>query len=199
MPLIEHLDAWFTLEKFNSIKQRVHQLNPTLIGQFLQNLPINVEEYKKHKNIPIFPQSLKQTLGLLHGVSMKALQNYCILPSSIGSFRMYDSGDENVRLVCMGDLHQQGENPLVRIHSSCIASEIFLAKDCDCADQLRESMKKIMIEGKGIIFHLHQEGRGQGLTRKIKAVHEMQNDLKRLHPELVFNNPVYAPEKVGGV
>jgi|TARA_R100000030_G_scaffold99096_2_gene89784 cell division protein FtsB len=32
-----------------------------------------------------------------------------------------------------------------------------------------------------------------------KAVHEMQNDLKRLHPELVFNNPVYAPDKVGGV
>ena len=32
-----------------------------------------------------------------------------------------------------------------------------------------------------------------------KAVHEMQNDLKKLHPELTFNNNVYAPDKVGGV
>ena len=32
-----------------------------------------------------------------------------------------------------------------------------------------------------------------------KAVHEMQNDLKKLHPELTFVNNVYAPEKVGGV
>ncbi len=31
-----------------------------------------------------------------------------------------------------------------------------------------------------------------------KAVHEMQNDLKKLHPELTFNNNVYAPDKVGG-
>ena len=32
-----------------------------------------------------------------------------------------------------------------------------------------------------------------------KAVHEIQNDLKKLHPELTFNNNVYAPDKVGGV
>ena len=32
-----------------------------------------------------------------------------------------------------------------------------------------------------------------------KAVHEMQNDLKKLHPELTFNNLIYAPDKVGGV
>ena len=30
-----------------------------------------------------------------------------------------------------------------------------------------------------------------------KAVHEMQNDLKKLHPELTFVNNVYAPDKVG--
>ncbi len=31
-----------------------------------------------------------------------------------------------------------------------------------------------------------------------KAVHEMQRELKELHPELTFNNTVYAPDKVGG-
>ena len=32
-----------------------------------------------------------------------------------------------------------------------------------------------------------------------KAVHELQNDIKNLHPELHFNNKVYAPDMVGGV
>ena len=32
-----------------------------------------------------------------------------------------------------------------------------------------------------------------------KAVHELQNDLQKLHPELTFNNLIYAPDKVGGV
>ena len=29
-----------------------------------------------------------------------------------------------------------------------------------------------------------------------KAIHEIQNDLKSLHPELHFNNSVYSPDKV---
>lgn len=107
--------------------------------------------------------------------SMKqALDTWCTLPTPMGDFRMYDSGDEHVRVVCLGDLHSMGERPLLRVHSSCLASEVFGASDCDCADQLREAMKLIATEGRGLILHLHQEGRGQGLSLKIKAVREMQ-------------------------
>jgi ribA/ribD-fused uncharacterized protein len=35
-------------------------------------------------------------------------------------------------------------------------------------------MKLIAVEGRGMIIHLHQEGRGQGLSKKIRAVHKMQ-------------------------
>jgi len=94
----------------------------------------------------------------------------------MGNFRMYDMGDENVRVITMGDLLHLGENPLLRIHSSCLASEVFGAQDCDCADQLRESMKRIATEGYGLIIHLHQEGRGQGLSKKICAVRLMESD-----------------------
>ena len=94
----------------------------------------------------------------------------------MGIFRMYDAGDENVRVITMGDIDHQGENPLLRIHSSCLASEVFGAQDCDCADQLRESMKFIATEGNGIIIHLHQEGRGQGLSEKIRAVSLMETE-----------------------
>tara|TARA_A100001037_G_C15075619_1_gene601577 strand:- start:308 stop:1279 length:972 start_codon:yes stop_codon:yes gene_type:complete len=89
---------------------------------------------------------------------------------------MYDTGDEDVRLISMGDVESLGEQPLLRIHSSCLASEVFGANDCDCADQLHESMKLIANEGRGIIIHQHQEGRGQGLSKKIRAVRLMETD-----------------------
>lgn len=92
----------------------------------------------------------------------------------MGEFRMYDTGNEMVRVISFGDLLEIGNNPLVRIQSSCLASEVFGAKDCDCADQLCESMKMIATEGAGLILHLHQEGRGQGLSNKITAVRKMQ-------------------------
>jgi GTP cyclohydrolase II len=102
--------------------------------------------------------------------------NWCELPTPMGSFRMYDLCDESIRLVCRGDLRDQGPMPLLRVHSSCLASEVFGALDCDCADQLRESMKLIALEGRGLIIHLHQEGRGQGLSSKIRAVGLMQRE-----------------------
>ena len=104
------------------------------------------------------------------------LESWCALPTLMGEFRMYDVGDENVRVVCLGDLGDQGQEPLLRVHSSCLASEVFGAVDCDCADQLREAMKLIATEGRGLIVHLHQEGRGQGLSKKIQAIHRMQRD-----------------------
>jgi len=102
--------------------------------------------------------------------------NWCELPTTLGTFRIYDAGNERVRIVCFGDLRAQGEQPLLRIHSSCIASELFGARDCDCADQLREAMTLIATRGSGIIFHLHQEGRGHGLSVKIRAVGKMQRE-----------------------
>jgi GTP cyclohydrolase II len=100
--------------------------------------------------------------------------NWCSLPTSLGEFRMYDSGDDSFRLVCVGDIRHQGTQPLLRVHSSCVASELFDARDCDCADQLREAMKRIATEQRGIICHIYQEGRGHGLSTKIRAVGVMQ-------------------------
>ena len=102
--------------------------------------------------------------------------NWCELPTPMGPFRMYDLCDEHLRLISFGDIGLSSANPLVRVQSSCIASEVFGARDCDCADQLREAMKLIANEGQGLIFHLHHEGRGHGLSRKIQAVHAMQYD-----------------------
>lgn len=102
------------------------------------------------------------------------IENWCSLPTAMGEFRMYDTTDDNISVISMGDISKQGEQPLFRVHSSCRASEVFGALDCDCADQLTETMKRIASEGHGLIVYQQQEGRGHGLSLKINAVNAMK-------------------------
>lgn len=76
----------------------------------------------------------------------------------------YGSEAEHVALIS-GPLEN---STLVRIHSECMTGEIFHSMHCECGDQLAHAMKRIGEEG-GILIYLRQEGRGLGLTNKIKA------------------------------
>lgn len=58
---------------------------------------------------------------------------------------------------------------LVRVHSECLTGDIFGSVHCDCGEQLHAAMKQIEKEGNGVIVYMRQEGRGIGLTNKIKA------------------------------
>ncbi len=58
--------------------------------------------------------------------------------------------------------------PLVRIHSECITGDVFGSCKCDCGSQLEQSLALIAAEG-GVLIYLRQEGRGIGLTNKLKA------------------------------
>ncbi len=62
-----------------------------------------------------------------------------------------------------------GESLLVRMHSECLTGDVFGSERCDCGDQIRQALKMIDEEGKGVLVYMHQEGRGIGLTNKIKA------------------------------
>jgi 3,4-dihydroxy 2-butanone 4-phosphate synthase/GTP cyclohydrolase II len=61
------------------------------------------------------------------------------------------------------------EVPTIRIHSSCIFSEVFGSKLCDCAEQLHASLNYIREHG-GILFYLDQEGRGHGIHEKTREL-----------------------------
>lgn len=72
---------------------------------------------------------------------------------------------EHVALV-KGGTHNKSVN--IRIHSKCLTGDTFNSLRCDCGEQLEKSLRFI---GKhnGVLIYMDQEGRGIGLTNKIKA------------------------------
>lgn len=83
------------------------------------------------------------------------------------AFEQKDNGQEH--LVLKKGTWEPNEPVLVRVHSSCITGDIFHSMRCDCGEQLQKSMEMIEHEGKGAIIYINQEGRGIGLTNKLKA------------------------------
>lgn len=94
------------------------------------------------------------------------------LPTRFGLFRIMAfksirSGEEFPVLV-KGQL--DGTTPtLVRIHSQCLTGDVFHSLKCDCGPQLDHAMELIEAEGRGVIIYQQQEGRGIGITNKIRA------------------------------
>jgi len=94
------------------------------------------------------------------------------LPSAYGDFRAVAFENDIDKLehlaLVKGDI--RGDQPvLVRVHSECLTGDVFGSVRCDCADQLHAAMERIEKEGAGIILYMRQEGRGIGLTNKLKA------------------------------
>jgi 3,4-dihydroxy 2-butanone 4-phosphate synthase/GTP cyclohydrolase II len=58
----------------------------------------------------------------------------------------------------------------VRIHSECFTGDVLHSQRCDCGEQLELSLKKIQAHGHGYVLYMRDhEGRGIGLTEKLKA------------------------------
>ena len=70
--------------------------------------------------------------------------------------------------IVWGDLSSV-DAPLIRMHSSCFTGDILGSLRCDCGEQLHMAIRQICDEGAGAVVYLPQEGRGIGLTAKLKA------------------------------
>ena len=94
------------------------------------------------------------------------------LPTDIGDFKVHAFTDSNDLIdhlaISIGDLNV--DKPILsRIHSQCVTGESFFSLRCDCRFQLTESLRLIANKGCGVVFYLQQEGRGIGLSNKIRA------------------------------
>ena len=68
------------------------------------------------------------------------------------------------------------KTPLVRLHSECFTGDVVHSQRCDCGQQLKEALAAIEAHGYGYVLYLRDhEGRGIGLTEKLKA-YILQNE-----------------------
>ena len=94
------------------------------------------------------------------------------LPTVHGEFRavVYENALDGVgHLALVKGEVDDGRPVLVRMHSECLTGEVFGSLRCDCGEQLRGAMEMVQRAGRGVIVYIRQEGRGIGLTNKIKA------------------------------
>lgn len=73
-----------------------------------------------------------------------------------------------IRVIYVGDL-EGATDLMVRVHSECFTGDVLASLRCDCGDQLHMAMRMIHQEGRGMIIYMPQEGRGIGLSEKLKA------------------------------
>jgi 3,4-dihydroxy 2-butanone 4-phosphate synthase / GTP cyclohydrolase II len=87
-----------------------------------------------------------------------------MLPTRHGEFRMiaFESqldGESHVALV-KGDVENAKAPVLVRMHSHCLAGDVFGGSLCDCQLVLDRSLEMISQEGTGALIYLHQSSKG---------------------------------------
>lgn len=94
------------------------------------------------------------------------------LPSAYGDFNILvfkNSLDNKEHLAIVKGNVKGKKDVLLRIHSECLTGDVFGSKRCDCGEQLHNALHRIEEEGQGVVIYMRQEGRGIGLTNKIKA------------------------------
>jgi 3,4-dihydroxy 2-butanone 4-phosphate synthase/GTP cyclohydrolase II len=97
-----------------------------------------------------------------------------IVPTRYGDFNMIayesqvDGGESHLALV-RGDVDSSvnSDPVLVRVHSHCLAGDVFGASLCDCRQSLQRSLEIIANAGRGAVIYLHNTSKGFSIDRSV--------------------------------
>ena len=94
-----------------------------------------------------------------------------MMPTEHGEFRMIayenevDGCESHVALV-YGDVAGDDVVP-VRVHTHCLAGDVFGTSLCDCRAVIEQSLRMIAAAGRGALVYLHNGSKGFGIDRTV--------------------------------